>query len=88
MAVSNTPHVWAARSLIPVGWTGRGREQFTSTPAIPLERLKKWLRPGAILLVHESATHPAERLALLGGLLDHLSAEGYRCILPAPDQLQ
>jgi hypothetical protein len=53
-----------------------------------LRRLKRNLRPGAILLIHESAAHGAARVALLTALLEHLSATGYRCVLPGRDVLR
>jgi hypothetical protein len=53
-----------------------------------LRRLKRNLRPGAILLVHESATHGVARVVLLSALLEHLSAIGYRCVLPERDALR
>lgn len=71
-----------------VGWSARGREQLSSDPAPPLLRLKKRITPGAILLVHESARHAEPRLALLEGLLEHLDANGYRCVTPAPADLR
>jgi peptidoglycan-N-acetylglucosamine deacetylase len=70
------------RQMVLVGWTARGREQFSTSPQQPLRRLKRAIRPGAILLVHESADDGAQRIALLGALLDHLSATGYTCVLP------
>jgi hypothetical protein len=53
----------------------------------PLQRLKKAIRPGAILLVHESAGRGAQRIALLTAVLDHLAATGYTCVLPSRDDL-
>jgi hypothetical protein len=70
-----------------VGWSARGRDKFSASPAAPLRRLKRNLRPGAILLIHEGATHGAARVALLSALLEHLSATGYRCVLPERDAL-
>jgi peptidoglycan-N-acetylglucosamine deacetylase len=72
----------ADRARVLVGWSARGREKLSTSPATPLRRLKRNLRPGAILLVHESATQGAARLALLSALLEHLSATGYHCVLP------
>lgn len=70
------------RQMILVGWTARAREHGSKTIAAPLNRLKKNVRPGAILLVHESNRHGSQRIALLSALLDHLAATGFRCVLP------
>ena len=70
------------RRMVLVGWTARGREHFSSSPARPLQRLKRAVQPGAILLVHESAGQGEQRIALVTTLLDHLSANGYTCVLP------
>ena len=80
--------VLADRGQVLVGWSARGFETFSGSPAAPLRRLKRNIRPGAILLVHESATHGAARMALLTALLDHLSATGYRCVLPGRGALR
>lgn len=80
--------VLARHDRVLVGWSARARESFGARRAAPLRRLTRAVRPGAILLLHESARHAPERLALLSALLDHLSAEGYRCVLPARDALR
>jgi peptidoglycan/xylan/chitin deacetylase (PgdA/CDA1 family) len=77
----------ARRQMVLVGWTARGREHFSTSPLGPLQRLKKAIRPGAILLVHESAGRGAQRIALLTAVLDHLSATGYTCVLPGRNEL-
>jgi len=76
------PPVLLGRQGVLVGWTGRGREQFSASPDRPLRRLKRKIRPGAILLTHESARHGEQRIVLLTLLLEHLAANGYRCVLP------
>lgn len=75
------------RGMRLVGWSGRGRERFSRSIVRPLQRLQKAVRPGAILLVHESAANGAERIALLRALLEHLSAAGYSCVLPGREDL-
>ena len=80
--------VLARRGRVLVGWSARGRDKFSASPAAPLRRLKRNLRPGAILLIHESAAYGAARVALLTALLEHLSATGYRCVLPGRDALR
>jgi peptidoglycan/xylan/chitin deacetylase (PgdA/CDA1 family) len=80
--------VLADRQLFLVGWTGRARELGSRTISAPLHRLKKSVRPGAILLMHESHRHGAQRIALLSALLDHLADSGFACVLPPPDALR
>jgi peptidoglycan/xylan/chitin deacetylase (PgdA/CDA1 family) len=75
------------RQMVLVGWTGRGRECLSASPERPLQRLKNSVRPGAILLVHESDAHAVQRIALVRALLEHLSAVGYSCVLPDRDDL-
>jgi peptidoglycan/xylan/chitin deacetylase (PgdA/CDA1 family) len=75
------------RQMVLVGWSGRGRESCTHSLAKPFRRLKSAIRPGAILLVHESAAHSTERIALMTTLLDHLSSTGYSCVLPSRNDL-
>lgn len=79
--------VLARRGLLLIGWTARGREHLSQSIASPLQRLVSALRPGAILLVHESVTCGPERLALLEALLQKISAQGYRCVVPSDEQL-
>jgi peptidoglycan/xylan/chitin deacetylase (PgdA/CDA1 family) len=71
-----------------VGWSARGRETFSRSTAAPLRRLLSRVRPGAILVVHECSRHGPERIALLSALLDRLSADGYRCVIPASECLR
>ena len=80
--------VLADRGRVLVGWSARGCETFSATPAAPLRRLRRNIRPGAILLIHESATHGAARVELLSAVLEHLSAAGYHCVLPERDALR
>lgn len=72
----------AERGLVNVGWTARGRERFSASEDAPLRRLKRGIRPGAILLLHESQGRAGLHLALLERLLEHLSGDGYACVIP------
>lgn len=80
--------VLARHGMILVGWSARAREHWSTSIDAPLRRLKRKISPGAILLVHESNTHGAERVALLSALLDHLASSGYACVLPKRDDLR
>ena len=72
----------AERDLVLVGWSARGRESVSRSIDAPLRRLRRGIRPGAILMLHESNRHGPARVALLAALLEHLTATGYRCVIP------
>ena len=78
----------ANRRHVLVGWSARGFEATTRGVATPLRLLTRGLAPGAILVVHESATHSQDRIDLLAALLARLSASGYACVLPRPEELR
>jgi peptidoglycan-N-acetylglucosamine deacetylase len=77
----------AARGLAYIGWASRGRESTSRDAGPPLARLKRGVQPGAILLTHESGGPESVRLAVLTGILEHLTAEGYACVLPPRESL-
>lgn len=72
----------AARGLTLIGWTARGRETTSRHVGPPFRRLRRRVRPGAILLTHEAGEAHSVRLPVLAALLDHLGREGYTCVLP------
>ncbi len=76
------------RNRVLIGWSGRARENFRASRAAPLRRLTRAVRPGAILLLHEGAAYADQRVTLLAALLEHLSAHGYRCVLPRRESLR
>jgi peptidoglycan/xylan/chitin deacetylase (PgdA/CDA1 family) len=80
--------VLAERQMTLVGWTTRAREHGSTSIVRPLRRLKNKLCPGAILLIHESHRHGAQRIALLSALLEHLAATGFTCVLPKREALR
>jgi hypothetical protein len=43
--------------------------------------IERQLQPGAIVLLHEGATH-GRNLEMLAMMLQRLDALGYRCVLP------
>jgi peptidoglycan/xylan/chitin deacetylase (PgdA/CDA1 family) len=75
------------RRLALIGWSARGRETTSRNITAPLARLKRGVRPGAILLTHEAGTADSVRFPVLAHLLAHLHAEGYTCVLPPADRL-
>lgn len=74
--------------LARVGWDARGFDAVESDPARVVSRIERELSTGAILLIHEGASHgrSVETIALL---LQRLDAMSYRTMLPdrpaAPD---
>ncbi|MEZ5303886.1 MAG: polysaccharide deacetylase family protein [Verrucomicrobiales bacterium] len=74
------------RGLTLVGWTARGLDgKDRAEPLDVLDRLKKGIKPGAILVIHEGRDHSLDVLRLL---LIELSTQGYRCVIPAAEQLR
>lgn len=81
--------VLARHDHVLIGWTARARENYGAAHGAPLRRLTRALQPGAILLLHEAAPpHAPDRVALLAALLEGLSAQGYRCVLPPREALR
>ena len=77
-----------ARHLTAVGWSARGLEINARDPQAVADRVLRDLTPGAILLLHEGPRVPAAiRVAAIGRVLEELQARGYRCVMPATEQL-
>lgn len=69
------------QGLRVMGWSAAGGDGCPAAPSQIVQRLRAHLRPGAILLLHESG--PSRRRAVtLARLLESLAEEGYRCVLP------
>jgi peptidoglycan/xylan/chitin deacetylase (PgdA/CDA1 family) len=77
-----------SRGLTAIGWSARGLERWRGDAATVADRATRDLAPGAILLLHEGPRVPA---AIRGHgirlVLEHLQAQGYRCVIPAASQL-
>ncbi|HVW21973.1 MAG TPA: polysaccharide deacetylase family protein [Opitutaceae bacterium] len=71
-----------ARGLAYLGWSARGRDAVSPEPARPIGRLLRGLRPGAVLLTHESGRNAPVRLAVVTGLLREMERRGLRAALP------
>jgi len=69
--------VMAACGLRYVSWTRRGFDSVSSNPDAVLQRLTRGLKPGDILLMHDSV--PVV-LAVLPALLDQLGARGLKSV--------
>ncbi|MBC7368287.1 MAG: polysaccharide deacetylase family protein [Undibacterium sp.] len=77
-----------AHGLTCVGWSARGLERRYRDPAIVAQVVTRGLKPGAILLLHEGPRVPAPiRVEAIRLVLENLTAQGYRCVLPTAAQL-
>jgi peptidoglycan/xylan/chitin deacetylase (PgdA/CDA1 family) len=81
----------AAREMCLIGWTVRGLDTVSRDPLTVVPRIRRGLKPGAIILLHEghrTASDPDFHPRCLELTLTLLREEGYRCIIPAPEQLR
>lgn len=65
--------------LTLVGWTATARDGVGTSVATAHRRLRRALRPGAILVLHDGATTPIAA-EVLARLLDDLDARGLRSV--------
>jgi peptidoglycan/xylan/chitin deacetylase (PgdA/CDA1 family) len=78
----------AARGLACIGWSARGFECRSGDADTVVRRVTRNLAPGAILLLHEGpGVPPAIRVHAIAGVLEKLRDDGYRCVVPEPEQL-
>ena len=77
----------AAHAMRLVLWSARGFDGGRRPPAAALRAIAPRIRPGAILLAHEGGAGAARRLEFLSLLLEHLSREGYACVIPGAGDL-
>jgi peptidoglycan/xylan/chitin deacetylase (PgdA/CDA1 family) len=78
-----------ARGLTGIGWSARGLEHWPGDADAVAARALRGLAPGAILLLHEGPRIPAAiRVEAVRRVLEQLHAQGYRCVVPRPDQLE
>jgi len=78
----------AARALPLVLWSVRSLDTLPFRAQTVVARLARQIRPGAIVLLHESRPRSSHHVAILAGLLAHLAREGYVCVTPAADRLR
>jgi peptidoglycan/xylan/chitin deacetylase (PgdA/CDA1 family) len=79
------------RGMDLVGWTVRGLDTVSTDPDAVAARIRRRLRPGAIILLHEGhrrASAPDFHPRCLELTLLALTKENYRCVLPRPEQLR
>ena len=74
-----TAPILATLNLRYLGWTARGFDTRESDIARIISRLLPGFKPGAVLLIHQGHPHS---VALLDTLLDTLTREGWRVVLP------
>ncbi|MFT3670092.1 MAG: polysaccharide deacetylase family protein [Pseudoxanthomonas sp.] len=73
--------------LARVAWSARGFDGVDCQPDTVLARITRDVHPGAIILLHEGATH-GHNLTILAQLLAWLDAQGYRTVVPEPEGLR
>jgi peptidoglycan-N-acetylglucosamine deacetylase len=70
----------AARGMTLIGWSARAFDGVGSAPVeTMLDRLRRDLKPGAIILLHEGRPN---NVAVLAALLDELDRRGLRAVVP------
>jgi peptidoglycan/xylan/chitin deacetylase (PgdA/CDA1 family) len=83
------PGALAERKLQCVGWSVRSGDCLGRQPEKVVNKVMRHVRPGAIILMHEGPSVPAAvRVKAIAGVLEGLTANNYRCVLPKPDQLR
>ena len=66
-----------ALGLTTVGWTVRGMDQQAQTPEDIVRRVRRRLRPGAIILLHDARVTGSVLLPAVERLLEELQRDGY-----------
>jgi len=83
-------HRAAQTAGLPViGWSARGFDGLDRDPERVIARLRPQIRPGAIILLHQRRGRregEPGNAPILAALLETLEAQGYRCVLPSPQQ--
>jgi peptidoglycan-N-acetylglucosamine deacetylase len=75
--------------LTCIGWTRRGFECRSRSPAEVAARVTAQLRPGAILLLHQGSGVPGPiRVTAITHVLQYLRDHGYHATIPRDEQLR
>jgi peptidoglycan/xylan/chitin deacetylase (PgdA/CDA1 family)/membrane-associated phospholipid phosphatase len=78
-----------ARALTCIGWSVRSGDSFALDPDTVAKRVARQLSPGAIILLHEGAPVRATvRVAAIARVLETLTAQGYRAVIPPASALR
>lgn len=78
--------ILAARGLHLVGWSARAFDTQIDDSSKIVERIKRTISSGAVILFHEGR-QPAVCLTALEQLLQELTAEHFKLIVPNPSEL-
>ena len=78
--------ILAARGLQLVGWSARAFDTQSNNSSQIVERIKRSIVSGAIILFHEGH-QPTVCLAALEQLLQELTAEHFTLIVPQPREM-
>lgn len=79
------------RGLALIGWSVRGLDTIRRDPAEVANRILRETRPGAIIILHEGQRvekDPDFNPHCLELTLSALSEQGFRCVIPQPEQLR
>lgn len=78
----------AERGLRFTAWTLRSGDGVGRDAKSIAARVRRQVAPGSIILMHEGpAVHPSVRIEAIRSVLEDLTADGYRFILPTEEQL-
>jgi peptidoglycan/xylan/chitin deacetylase (PgdA/CDA1 family) len=79
------------RQLQLIGWSVRGLDTIRRDPAQVAERIVTRLKPGTIVVLHEgqrAEKNPEFNPRCLELTLTRVAENGYRCVIPQPEQLR
>jgi len=76
-----------AKGVRLIGWSASGVDGLLDRGTVVVDRIMRRIRPGAIVVLHESEMDSERRLETLALLLSRLAADGWRCVLPEQAQL-
>ncbi len=79
------------RGLVLIGWSIRGLDTIRRDPAQVAGKIMQRVRPGAIIVLHEghrTESDPEFNPRCVEGTLTRLAEQGYRCVIPQPEQLR
>lgn len=75
----------ARRDMRLIGWTARGFDAVASDPDQIFGRILPYLRPGAILVMHQGREHSPR---VLDRVIAGVKERGYAFVIPADDSLR
>ena len=70
----------AARGLRLISWTTGGRDGWSPDPQTTVRRILRRIKPGAIIVLHESRAHSVPTIL---AVVDALIAQGYSFTIPS-----